>query len=281
MFAHAELPNQFNVYTTSANASSTVCRALFAEYDKVYSANTIIVTKSGATGMLAMIEMTKDKNFSMLCGSGLSESVINTYSYPGNEDAHKLLTMVTIIAESPTVFSTRPDSPYNTLPELMKSGKSITVGYNSAVQKLVGDILFESYPVVWVPYKASTDALSSLLEGTLDLYIDGGGLTPLITANKLKSLGHFNGLDNTPGINLKKEFSEAAKIRAISSVTTSINNNASDIEEMNQRINKLMNNEIVINAIKQVSNLPLKKTVKESNDYIEYFRKEYIKKYVR
>jgi len=275
MLSYAVLPAQFKVYQTGVGTANSICRVLFDEYNKEYNANTLISVKSGASGMMAMLDMIKDKNFSVQCGTSLSESVFNITTYPGNEEAHNLLTMVSMIAEGTTVFTTRYDSPYNTLPELLKSNKPLMIGYHATTPKISAEIVVGSSPVTWVAYKTSADAISSLIDGSLDFYVDGGGLIPLIQSKKLKSLGHLNGLDSSPGIDLKKEYPDASRVKIIFAIVTSKNNASVDIEELNSRIRKLMLNDAVINSIVQSSYLPTIKTVKESNDYIDNFKKRY------
>lgn len=275
----AELPAKMTVYSPGTTGPLSICRAIFTEYDKVYSTNSMIIIKPGASGMIAMLEMTKDKNFSILCASGLSESVVNTTIFPGHEDAHKLLTMVNIFAESPVIFTTRANSTNNILSDLIQSNKQINVGYHSNILKLSAELALSKVQVNWIPFKSSMDAVPSLLDGSVDLYADGGSLTTLINSGKLKSLGHLNGIEETPGVDLTKLFTEAAKIHVILAISTSLNNNPEDIEELNKRINKILMDEKVLNAIKQMSNKPVIKTVKEANLYVEYFRKEYSKKY--
>ena len=275
----AELPAKMTVYSPGTTGPLSICRAIFTEYDKVYNTNSMFVIKPGASGMIAMLEMTKDKNFSILCASGLSESVANISIFPGHEDAHKLLTMVNIFAESPTVFSTRTNSTYNTLIDLIQSNKQINVGYHSNILKLSAELALSKVQVNWIPFKSSMDAVPSLLDGSVDLYADGGSLTALINSGKLKSLGHLNGIEETPGLDLTKLLTEAAKIHVILAISTSSNNNLDDIDELNKRVNKILIDEKVISTIKQISNKPVIKTVKEANLYVEYFRKEYSKKY--
>jgi len=275
VLSYAGLPTQFKVYQTGVGTANSICRVLFDEYNKEYNSNTTMSIRAGASGMMAMLDMIKDKNFSVQCGTSLSESVFNITTYPGNEEAHNLLTMVSMIAEGTTVFTTRYDSSYGTLPELLKSNKLLMIGYHATTPKVSAEIAFGSLPVTWVAYKTSADAISSLLDGSLDLYVDGGSLLPLIQSKKLKSLGHLNGLDTAPGIDLKKEYPDAAKVKVIFAIVTSKNNSAADIEELNSRIRKLMLNDAVINSITQSNYLPTIKTVKESNDYIDNFKKRY------
>lgn len=279
--AHAELPSKFNVYQTGFGTVDSVCRVLFAEYDKAFNSKTVMSITPGASGMMATLAMLKDKSFAVQCGGSLSESVINTYQYPGHEEELSQQTVVSIIAKGVTEFSTRANSPYSTLPELLKSKKELIIGYNANTPKLTAEIIVSDHSVTWVAYKNSSEAISQLLDGSLDLYVDGGGLIPLIEQGKLKSLGKLNGASNAPGIDLKKLYPEAGKITILLNVITSKANNIDDINELHKRLDKLMNNQNVIDIIKTVRYEPNISTVVEANDYIDNFRKYYVKKYVK
>jgi tripartite-type tricarboxylate transporter receptor subunit TctC len=218
--SYAELPTTIPLYYAQLTGGKiNVCRALFDLYDKKYNTSTVFINKPGADGLLAMEEMLKSKDFSLLC-SGPSESVFNNIQYPGHEVSHNALTMVSIISVSPFSFITGNNNKYSTLPELLKSRKPITVGYHAQGLKFIAQTAFGDYPVTWVPYKNSSEALASLMDGTLDLYTDGGALEIIAKSGKLKSLGHLNGLDNTSGVNLNKVYPLAAKFPVFIAVTT-------------------------------------------------------------
>jgi hypothetical protein len=218
-----------------------------------------------------MEEMLKNKEFSLLC-TGLSEVVFNNAQYPGHEESHSSLTMVSTISSSPFSFITGLNSKYNNLPELLKSGKPITVGYHAQGFKFIAEVAFENYPVIWVHYKNSTEALSSIMDGSLDVYTDGGPLELLAKAGKLKSLGYLNGIPDTSGMNLDKLYPLASKFPLIISITTSPNISLSDIKELNKRLNEILITPEMAATLKANTSIPQPNSVKESNELINNFR---------
>lgn len=275
-FVHAELPKDFKIYTGFAS-TVPMCRAIFDEYDKTYGTTSTLFLKTGATGMIAMLEMLKEPEFSLLCGSGVSESVVNTFVYPGHEDAHKQFVVTNVIAKVGVNFITGPNNPHPTLQSLLKSGtvdRPITVGFHSYGVRMGAYAITKDVPILWVQHKSSLDAIVSLREGQLDLYIDGPILFPLVKDGKLKSLGHIYGLPDAPGPDLKLVYRDLTAYSFITIGTSAANKN-SDIEELNKRINKILENPKVKQAIEQSNYIPLMESmsVKQAKDHIDAFRK--------
>lgn len=271
------LPDTLTFYSPNpAGTQTAACRTLAKLYDEKYGTTSTMVFKPGVAGVLAMKEMLADKKFSLLC-SGISESVINTSVYPGYEEDHKQLTMVTIVATCPLVFVTGASNKATTMAEMFKSGKPITVGYHANILQFVGKTALAGVPIIWVPFKSSTDALPSLMDGTLDLYTDGGGLSGLIASGKLKSLGHINGPATTAGPDVTKQYPTAAKLQIIVAISTSVKNSPADIEEMNKRLAPLTKHPEFIAAMGKLNNTPTHTSVAEANAAIENFRKEFYK----
>ena len=168
--AMAELPTSLIAYSSQVSGGKVaVCRALLDRYAIEYKTPVTILIKPGADGLIAMEEMLKSKDFSLLC-TGPSESVFNNAQYPGHEASHAALTMVSLVSVSPFSFITGANNKYSTLPELLKSGKPILVGYHAQGLKFIAQAVFGDYPVTWVPYKSSNEALSSFIDNTLCLY---------------------------------------------------------------------------------------------------------------
>ena len=278
LFTKAELPTQMNIYTTGSPQTTIICRAIFEEYDKEYGTKSVFSVKPGAFGMLAMLDMMKDKNFSVSCLTGLSELMFNEKAFPGSEKEHQMQTMVSTVIYIGTYFVVDPSSKFKSVPEVLNQDKDLTVGYSSNTTKFILDKMLKGKRYTLVPFKTSNDAIPSILDKSLDIYLDLGGMIPLINSGIVKSLGHING-SNTEftGQNLNSHYPEIAKIKAIGSITTSKNNNVKNTEEMNARILKLLDKEQVVLAIKKVNATVVKRSVKESNDYADYIRKEYAK----
>lgn len=269
---HADIPKSFNVYINGSGLSTTLCRAVVDEYNKMYNSQSVLVSKPGAAGLIATLEMVKDKNFSFYCFAAASELVFNRTVYPGHEKEHDMLTPVTLIAEAPIVFNTRVSNSVNTLPELIASNKPLTVGYHTTTALILGKKIFNNGTTTFVAYKAAHESLASLIDGSVDVYIDGGTLSGKNYVGVLKSLGHIYGPKSTPGVNITNTFANSKIPRSVSAMMTSTNN-ASYIEELNRRLNIILKHDSIVNIITSLNNQPLYLSVKESNEYIDSIRK--------
>lgn len=277
---HAEIPSQLKVYTTGSPGPTVVCRALFAEYDKKYNSTTQFIIKPGVGGTLALAEMIRDKDFAVNCMTGISESVFNSTMYPGFEAEHAALTLAPIILKTGVYYVTGNNNKADTLPQLLASKKDIVVGVPSTSAQFIGGYALGSHNITWVPFKSSTEAISSLMDGSLDVFIDYGSLVPVVKSGKLKGLGYLNGTaGENLGPDLNSTYPAGAKIQVTGAISTSNRNNPADVEEMSKRINSLIDNEAVSSAIKKIGATPVKMTSKESNAYIDFIRKEYAAKY--
>jgi tripartite-type tricarboxylate transporter receptor subunit TctC len=147
------------------------------------------------------------------------------------------------------------------------------VGHHTSFGLLMGTKIFDE-STTFVNFKTAVDAIPTLLDGSLDVYIDSGGLTPYIESGILKSLGNLHNAINTPGVNLNKKYPGAALYKTMAAITTSKNNDPKDIEELNQRLRLILTDEKFVNMIKQVSNTPVFKSVKESNEVVEFMKKD-------
>lgn len=269
------LPDTITLYSPNpGGAQTTACRAIFKLYDEKYGATSTFAFKPGATGMLAMKAMLEDKRFSVLC-SGISESVVNTSLYPGNEEAHAQLTMVAVLGHSPTAFSTGPKSPHASMQDLLKLSRPIMAGFHSTSLQFVAHTAFGGRPVVWVPFKAAQEGIPSLLDGSLDVYVDGGALAPLVAAGTLRSLGHINGPTSTAGVDLTAMFPEAAKLQIVTAVTASNQADPRDIAELNKRLGTLVPHPAFAEALRSISNAPQWLSVADSNALVGRFRRAY------
>ena len=276
--SNAELPKNMKVYTTGSPGPTLICRTLFEEYDKIYNTSTIFVVKPGASGMLAMLQMINDKEFSVTCLTGLSESIFNSKEYPGYESEHSKLTMVSTVMMAGVYFVTGNSNRYNNIQELVSanSSKEITIGYPSPAMRFIIDNMFPGKKILLVPFKSSNEAIPSLMDGSLDFYVDPGSLLQLIRAGKLKSIGNLNGIqDSFSGPDMSKVYSKAASIKVFAGVSTSIDNNAADISELNKRLNILLDTEIMKNTVAKINGTILKGSVKQSNELVENIKREY------
>lgn len=276
VFANAEIPKKFNVYISGGSSSGVLyCRELVNEYNKKYQSQAVLVAKPGAGGLLATLAMVNDTNFSFYCFAGNSEMFLNRIQYPAHNEEHDMLTPVNVISEAPYVFNTRISSPFNTLTELLGSGKQLIVGYHTTNQKIVAEKIF-NMNTVFVHHKSAQDAIPSIHEGLIDVYIDAGTFSGKSYNSLFKSLGHIHGPNTTPGINLTAKFKHRNIAKNWAGFMTS-KNNAHDIEELSKRLAIVVKEDVLTNIIVGINNLPLFLNLQESTDFLKIVKSEITK----
>lgn len=274
--SHAELPKTLKVYTAYPG-SLAFCKAVFAEYDRAYGTESQIIIKTGTTGMMAMKAMQTEPEFSVLCQAGVSDHVVNKITYPGNDAAFDDLKTVGVLAITGVTFVTGNGNKFATLPEMLRQGKEITVGYHSQGLKTAAAEVLKDSKVIWVAHKSSLEAVAALSDGSLDLYPDGAGLLPLVLAGKLKSLGRINAPDTVPGIDLSAVYPSAAKTKLIMGISVSSKNSAADLKEFEARIKKVQSASGVQEAIRASGYKPEYMSSKDAEVTIQTFRSQYMK----
>jgi len=273
VFANAEIPKKFNVYTSGAAVPTRYCLELVNEYNKKYQSQALLVIKPGAGGLLATLAMVNDTHFSFYCFAGNSEMFLNRIQYPAHNKEHDMLTPVNVILESPYVFNTRISSTFNNLTELLDSGKELTVGHHTTNQKIVAEKIFPTN-TVFVNYRSAQDAISSIRDGSIDIYVDGGGLSATNYKSMIKSLGHIHGPNTLSGVNLTAKFKHLTIAKNWIGFITSKNNNARDIEELSNRLAIVVKEDVLTNIIVDISSLPLFLNLQESTNYLEIVKSD-------
>jgi len=263
------LPDKFIVYLSSG-IRNTVCRNLMTIYAKEYNAEIIFAIKVGVQGELALVDMYKNPEFSVLC-SGFSESVFNNALYPGNEDAHAALVQVAMITNTQTSFYTRIDSKYNNILEVIKDCKPVMMGEHITTAVYITDLMFGKCPITYVPYKSPLDSASSLIDGSLDIFSDSNSLETIALAGRLKSIGRINPSPNTQGPDVTKYFPEVAKIKRFISIATSSRNKKEDIEELNRRLRPIIRSAEYYPTIENVGSV-MDTSVEEANAIVKTAR---------
>lgn len=113
-------------------------------------------------------------------------------------DPVKDFTPVTQLALTPMIFVTRPDSPMNSLQDLVarakaQPGKMMYGSFgNGSTSHLVGESFkrVAGVDLVHVPYKSGITTVPDVVSGQLDLaIIDPIAALPLVKAGRLKALG--------------------------------------------------------------------------------------------
>ena len=262
----AEIPKNFKVYTTGAGVAGPYCRALVEAYNNRYDSAVTISIKPGANGLLAVLDMLNDSNFSFSCMTGAP--VVFTIANPNHTQVLSMMTPVNLFCDSPLMFSTRLLSPYNNLSELMTAKKTVTVGQHTLIGQFATQKMFNLDAII-VNFKASTDAIPSLVEGALDVYIDGGALS---ATGLTKSLGRIGGASTTPGPNLTNT-ALGKQIPTYGCVNYTHKKNEAHIEELNARLNIIQKDTLLTSMLLKINNEPLFSNVPESKNYVDTFSK--------
>ena len=262
------LPSTFNVYTP-VHAAADLCRTLFALYDEEYNATTIISSRPGILGTMHNRALVADPKFSVACG-GFSDLVLGSAQFPDQKKIYDHLSVVVFMSEAPSRFSTGPSSKFNSLKDLIADKKIITVGYNASVYRIVARNVLKNNTVVWVPYKSGNDAIPSLIDGSLDLYVEGGPFTQLVKSGIIKSLGQINGISSTIDPDITSMYPDVAPMRIFLCVYTT-DNYDDDVAELNRRLSLLMKRPEFIKTLATINqksfNLSLEKTREMVNTY--------------
>jgi len=274
VFANAEIPKKFNVYTSGAGTATRYCLELVNQYNKKNQSQAVLVIKPGAGGLLATLAMVNDTNFSFYCFAGNSEMFFNGIQYPEHEKEHSMLTPVNVILESPYMFNTRISSPFNNLIELLGSGKQLTVGYHTTNARMLANKIF-SKDTVFVNHKSGNEALPSIREGLIDVYIDGGAFSGKSYESMIKSIGYIHGPSTTlAGVNLTAKFKHMNIAKNWIGFITSKNNKASDIEELSKRLAIVVKEDVLTSIILDISSLPLFLNLQESTNFLEIVKSD-------
>jgi tripartite-type tricarboxylate transporter receptor subunit TctC len=224
------------------------CRKLFDAYDNMNNTSSTFLIMSGADHVIAhkhFITMTEP---SVLCaGSGVGgmNQYLNPKSSPGVDT---LKPIIDVYAHSHFILT--PSTGPNTLEEIManskRTGKKVLVGAPSTSSATVLTLVLEKNNVNFeiVAYKKPTEAIVSLVDGTLDTYVDGGSIKLLGEISGIKEIAHVSvGEDKTKTANLYKNYKDLGNL--VSRVTIYARTTASDseVQSLNTKLNRAINSE--------------------------------------
>ena len=262
----AEIPNKFKVYTTGAGVAGPYCRALVEAYNNKYNATATLSIKPGASGLLALLDMLNDTNFSFSCMVAAPATL--AIANPTHIKDMDAITPINAFCDTPLIFNTRLSSPFNNLSELVNTKKAITVGQHTMAGQVASQKMF-SQDATNVNYKTMTEAIPSIVEGTLDVYIDGGTLSG---TGLTKSLGRIGGASTTPGQNLTNTVL-GKQIPTYGCVNFTHKKYEAYAVELNARLNIVQRDSLLTSMLLKVHNEPLFLNVPESKNYVDTFSK--------
>jgi tripartite-type tricarboxylate transporter receptor subunit TctC len=232
---------------TAGSIVDITCRKIFDIYDSMNSSSTVFLVMPGADHMIAHRHFITMTEHSVFCaGSGVGG--FNQHNNPKISPPVDTLKPIVDVYSLSHFILAPAKSP--SLEELMinskRTGKSILVGAPSSNAALVLTYVLEKNNVKFeiVAYKKPSDAVVSLVDGSLDTYVDGGSIKLLGDIAGIKEIAHVSiGSDKTTTVNLHKKYRDLENI--VSKVTLYARSNTSDseIQLLNTRLNTVMNSD--------------------------------------
>lgn len=198
--SYPERPIRFVVPYPPGGGTDTVSRNVV---DKVSRANNwvfAIDNKAGAGGVVGLSDLANAKPDGYAIGMGQTSNLaINPATQPNIPfDAGRDFVPVALIAEIPLVIVVPENSPIQNLADLVKAAKESQHPIRQAVAgvgtvgHLAGEMLAKraDYPVLIVPYKGASPAISDLLGGQTDFMMSTPqGVIGLLQSGKLRAVG--------------------------------------------------------------------------------------------
>jgi tripartite-type tricarboxylate transporter receptor subunit TctC len=223
-----------------------LCRKVFEQYDYTYNTKSIMLNVPGGDQMIAHRQFIEMNTSRLLCaGNGVGG--FNQYFHPEvSPGIGTLKPVVNLLSFTHFIFTpSKNQSLDSIISEAKRTNKKILLGGPSTnAIKIMGYVLHHnnvSYtPVV---YKKPGDAIPSLRDGSLDLYIDGGTLKPLLVQTEgVLEISHV-GFDNkSASINLAKKHPILLNLVSNTVIYAPATLPNKDILEFNKRLNSVLNN---------------------------------------
>lgn len=221
-----------------------VCRKIFEMYDETYKTNTTIQNVPGADQILGHKQFLTLKEPSILCaGNGVGG--FNQHFNSNSPKVDTLRPVTSIMSFTHFLFA---NSKYKTLDSLIKErkqqGRKVLLGApSSTASKLVTHVLErQNVDYELVLYKKPTDSIVSLREATLDIYIDGGSIKPVVESmNEIVEIAHISIGNKSKSENLYRRYPITGNL--VSSIILFVNSEVStqDVIELNQKLIKVLN----------------------------------------
>jgi tripartite-type tricarboxylate transporter receptor subunit TctC len=192
-------------------ALDLIARGLGAKLSESVGQPVVVENRAGASGAIGSeaVARSAPDGYTLLLGATTTHGInpaFNPKSLP--YDAVKDFSPVSLVATIPHALIVNPKLPVNTVPDLVKLGKSRSLNYGSAgngsPHHLAAE-LFKSLTgieAVHVPYKGSGPALADLMGGSLDfISVEYTAAEPHVKSGKLKALATATA-QRVPGIDL-------------------------------------------------------------------------------
>lgn len=209
---------------TAGGASDVGARMLAAELGKSLGQPVVIDNVAGAGGAIGVQKLMRavPDGHTLIYG-GLSESMLvplinKTVNYRPED-----LLPVALVGSVPVVLATRADFPARNVDELLDllRKKPGQYSYGSAGIGSFGHVMTEAIKdrtgafVVHIPYRGSSQILSDLVSGQIDVAVTTvTSAVPMLAAGRLKILG-VSSRERVPMIKDVPTFSETASLKGL------------------------------------------------------------------
>jgi tripartite-type tricarboxylate transporter receptor subunit TctC len=197
----ADYPNkpiQLIVPYSAGGSTDVLARAIGQVAPRIFPQPMVVVNKAGGGGIPGRVDVVKSRpdGYNLLFGYGSGEDTVVPFQRPLPYDVFKDFEVICRMSVHSIVLAVPTDSPYKTLADLVKAGK--TKDYMTAAVSTKGgsvDITFLLFAkaagikVTTVPGSGGSDAITKLVGGHVDF---GGGhpseVLPHIKAGRLRGL---------------------------------------------------------------------------------------------
>ena len=253
--------------------------------DKLSRANGWVISidnKPGAGGIVGLTDLANAAPDGYSIGMGQTSNLAINPAAMRNIpfDAEKAFTPVALVAQIPLVMVVREDSPIKTLDDFVKLAKSSKDPIKQAVAgvgtvgHLAGEMLSlrADYPVLIVPYKGASPALSDLLGGQTDFMMaTPQGVMGLLNSGKLRAIAvtsssRVPALSNVPTI-AESGYPEFIAIDWKGFVTPA-GTPASIVEQLNTAINAVLKDPDFLEQLNREASLPMGGSAEQSAQFI-------------
>lgn len=201
-------PVRVIVAYTPGGANDIVARLYAQELSQHFGQSFIVENRSGASGITGTEAAARaaPDGYTLLLGAGgtmtMNPALFKQLPY----DPETSFDPVGMLARSPLVLVVPPDSPANSVQELLEYGRQHPTGLSFASPgtgtplHLAGELFARQagLELLHVPYKGSTPALNDVMGGRVDLMFDVmGSSVELVRGDRLKALA-VTSLDRSP-----------------------------------------------------------------------------------
>lgn len=201
-------PVKVIVAYTPGGANDIVARLYAQELSQRLGGNFVVENRAGASGIngTEAAARAEPDGYTLLLGAGgtmtMNPALFKNLPY----DPETSFAPIGMLARSPLVLVVPPDSPANSVQELLAharqqpQGLSFASPGNGTPLHLAGELFSRSanLNLLHIPYKGSTPALNDLMASRTDLMFDVmGSSVELVRGGKLKALG-VTSLERSP-----------------------------------------------------------------------------------